>query len=236
MIHKTRTKALSWLLSLALVMGLLPGMAIIARAEGGYLSGSGTASDPYLIQSEEDWNTFASTIRYEDELYFALTEDITVSQMVDWGGNNMSFRHHFDGRNHTLTFNAKTDQENCAPFRETANAKISNLNTAGTIRTSAQFASGLIAEVVGGSYDYNTVIENCTSSVVIESSAAGDGTHGGFIAHMEGGYPGATIENCVFNGQIKGASTTSCGGFAGWIVNGGTLTITNSVYAPSGEA
>ena len=42
--QKTRTKALSWLLSLALVLSLLPGMSLTAFAAGdSYIDGSGTS-------------------------------------------------------------------------------------------------------------------------------------------------------------------------------------------------
>lgn len=46
MVHKTRTKALSWLLSLAMALSLLPGMSLTAWAAEGdvaYLDASGTS-------------------------------------------------------------------------------------------------------------------------------------------------------------------------------------------------
>ena len=53
--HKTRTKALSWLLSLALMLGLMPGMSLTALAadDGKY--------------REYAWNEASKTLSYEDK-------------------------------------------------------------------------------------------------------------------------------------------------------------------------
>ena len=47
--HKTRTKALSWLLSLAMVLSLVPSLGLTAYADTAYSGGTGTEADPYLI-------------------------------------------------------------------------------------------------------------------------------------------------------------------------------------------
>lgn len=109
---------------------------------------------------------------------------------------------------------------------------IQNLHTAGTIYTSGKYASGIAGT------QYGTVkIENCRSSVTIISSTSGDGTHGGFIG-LNGNSVSAklTIEGCVFDGKILSVgetATTSCSGFVGYHSDKGTVTISNSMYAPA---
>ena len=95
---------------------------------------------------------------------------------------------------------------------------------AGTINTGYKFAAGIVAISNGGS------IENCQSSVTIDSSTSGDGTHGGLVADS---YTGTLdISNCLFDGKLLGTTTTSCGGIVGWHKQG-TLNITNTLFAPA---
>ena len=186
-------------------------------------NGSGSSGDPYLIASTADWNTLASNVANGNtysNTYFKLTADITVTTMV-----TATFSGTFDGGGHTLTFNYTATGDNAAPFAYITGATIKNLRVAGTITTSKQFAAGIVAISNGGS------IENCRSSVTIDSSTSGDGTHGGLVADS---YTGTlNITNCLFDGKLLGKNTTSCGGFVGWHKSGSTLNISNSLFAPT---
>ena len=65
--------------------------------------------------------------------------------------------------------------------------------------------------------------------MTINSSVSGDGTHGGFIGEVkEGG--NAVIDNCLFDGSIKGSTTDRCSGFVGW--SQGVTKIKNSAFMP----
>ena len=185
-------------------------------------NGSGTSGVPYQITSTADWNTLASNVANGNtysNTYFKLTADITVTTMV-----TATFSGTFDGGGHTLTFNYTATADNAAPFAYITGATIKNLRVAGTITTSKKFAAGIVAISNGGS------IENCRSSVTIDSSTSGDGTHGGLVADS---YQGRLdINNCLFDGKLLGKNTTSCGGFVGWHKSG-TLNISNSLFAPT---
>ena len=186
-------------------------------------SGSGTSGDPYLIASTADWNTLASNVANGNtysNTYFKLTADITVTTMV-----TATFSGTFDGGGHTLTFNYTATGNNAAPFAYITGATIKNLRVAGTINSGYKFAAGIVAISNGGS------IENCQSSVTIDSSTSGDGTHGGLVADS---YQGRLdINNCLFDGKLLGKNTTSCGGFVGWHNSNSTLYISNSLFAPT---
>jgi len=131
----------------------------------------------------------------------------------------------FDGGGHTLTFNYTATGDNAAPFAYITGATIKNLRVAGTINTGYKFAAGIVAISNGGS------IENCQSSVTIDSSTSGDGTHGGLVADS---YTGTLdISNCLFDGKLLGTTTTSCGGIVGWHNSKSTLKISNSLFAPA---
>lgn len=199
------------------------------------LTGEGTELSPYLIGSATDWDNLAVNVALGETYsgkFFKLTNNITVSEMVGTDQNN-HFAGTFDGDGYTLTFNKGTADsrfaENfCAPFRYTRGASLKNLIIAGTIYTSAQFAA-----VLGNAHG-DTYINNCRSSIVINSSISGDGTHGGFIGVTDDGHNHFT--NCVFNGKMVGSNTNSCGGFVGWtdaIYGNSSSDFTNCLFAPA---
>lgn len=182
-------------------------------------SGSGTSGAPYLIASPADWNTLATSTDEYSDTFFKLTADITVTTM-----RTKTFKGTFDGGGNTLTFNYTATADNAAPFAYITGATIKNLRVAGTINSGYKFAAGIVAISNGGS------IENCRSSVTIDSSTSGDGTHGGLVADS---YQGTLdISNCLFDGKLLGTTTTSCGGIVGWHKQG-TLNITNTLFAPA---
>ena len=183
------------------------------------------------IDSAAGWGEFCDLLEGNDKGFFSgktvkLGNNITVSRMA--GSEGHEFTGTFDGNQKTLTFNYTTSAENAAPFQYVENATIQNLRVAGTIQTSNKFAAGFIA------HQYGTVtIQNCRSSVVINSSINGDGTHGGFVAENQKN-ASLTIDGCVFDGKLLTTNgTTKCGGFVGWKNKNGTVTVTNSRYAPA---
>ena len=192
------------------------------------LLGSGSQSDPYRISNLSDWmklavNVNGGTKNYSGE-YVRLENDLSVSIMVGKDETN-SFQGTFLGNNKTLTFSYSTWEENTAPFRVTNNATIKDLKVAGSISTSAKFAAGLASRTFG-----TTSITNCQVDTYIHSNINGDGTHGGIVAMPSGTL---NIECCAFTGRLlTNNGTHSCGGFVGWH-NSSTISVINSLYAPS---
>ena len=231
---KTRVK-LSFHLILTLALWLM--MAQTAMAA---ITGSGTADDPYLISSTEDWNTFANNVNngtsYSGQTV-KLNADISVTTMV--GTYDNPFNGTFDGGGHTLNVTLNSGNQygyedahyGVAPFRFTNGATIQFLAVTGIVTTSTlKYAAGLIGMTKGGT----NMIMNCISSVEIFSTinrGDNDGTHGGFIGKASGT---VIINNSLFNGQLTTTSdnpTINCGGFVGW--RDGTLSISNCLYAPN---
>ena len=184
-----------------------------------------------VILSSADWDAFAAAVEsgyfYEGRTV-RLAADISVTTMVGDVDAGKSFRGTFDGGGHTLTFNYETNQIYCAPFLSVEQATFENLKVAGTIKTSAKFAAGLISASWG-----DCTIRNCQVGIEINSQVQGDGTHGGFIAISGEGAGGNQIrfENCLFNGRFRGASTTLCGGFVGW--NRVNVSYTSCLFDPA---
>jgi hypothetical protein len=150
------------------------------------------------------------------------------------GTSDIPFSGTFDGKGHTLTVNYQNNTSDLwAPFRFVKNATIRNLHVNGTIKTTQQFAAGIVAKVVK---DGNVSIENCHSSVTIErestSTSAFYAYYAGFVAKNDNS--SLTITGCIFDGTLKAqkSSITRKGcGFVG--SNYGTVSITNSLFKPS---
>ncbi|MBP5339049.1 MAG: hypothetical protein J6Z14_07075 [Prevotella sp.] len=190
----------------------------------------------YEIKNQDDWFTFCSQVNGGDtfsDKYVKITaqdEYIPILSYMAGTDDAHSFQGLFDGNGHTLTFNVSiTATENyCAPFRHVKNAIIKNLRVNGIIHTEAMKAAGFVGESHGA-----LTITNCRSSVEINSSKNGDGTHGGFVATLSGANNAILIDGCVFDGAFHTTNgTNGCGGFIGWGVYN-KPTIKNSLMKPS---
>ena len=192
--------------------------------------GKGIEDAPFIVSSTDDWNEFASYVNggYTFSGNFVkLGANVSVSTMAGTSDAN-SFQGTFDGDGHKLTVSYNTSSESTAPFRFARNAVIKNLHVNGTIATSAKFAGGIVGKSSG-----TLTIMGCRSSVAINSSVSGDGTHGGIVARIAGGGNTIIIDGCVFDGSFATtASTNNCGGFIGWPVTD-KPTIKNSLMKPS---
>ena len=102
---------------------------------------------------------------------------------------------------------------------------IEHCTAIGQIATDGKYAGGLVGIVQG-----STTITDCRSSVTINSSTSGDGTHGGIVG-VTANKSGLEIYGCVFNGSLLGANTECVGGFVGWRSSGAV--IYNSLFAPN---
>ena len=202
------------------------------------LTGSGTNDNPYIISDADEWNTMALFVNKGDNdyksAYYKLTANVSgVTTMA--GTSSNKFCGTFDGDGHTLSISLGTSSnyltEDCAaPFRYADGATFKFLHITGSIYTKNKFGAGLVGQSNG-----DCTITSCQSSVVINSNRTGnsdkDGTHGGFIGVARGSGQTVTITNSLFDGQLLGSNTNSCGGIAGW--REGAMNIKNCLFAPS---
>ena len=162
--------------------------------------GSGTESDPYLIESAANLAYLAQSVNdgtstYSGE-YFMMTTDIDLDNL-SWAGigtnENVSFQGTFDGNEHSISgINTTT-----APFNFIKNATIRNLSTNGSASQ-----SGIVARAYGDT----VIINNCHSAVsVIGNDVAGILNQSNSTVTI--------ILNCSNSGTVKSAS-----GCAGGIV------------------
>lgn len=189
----------------------------------------------YLIKNPGNLMWFAAQVNAGNTSYGAeLVNDIDMSLLDGYksygyagftpiGNNSNPYTGIFDGNNHTVTLTISSSTEYLALFSYVNGATIQNLTVDGEINTDNHFAASIIGKVVGGS----VTLQNCLSTVTINSSFAGDGTHGGLVSLVDSGT--LNIQNCGFAGKIIGTTTKNCGGIVGW--SRGTTKISNSFVA-----
>ncbi len=181
-----------------------------------YFSGSGSEEDPYLINSEVDWNNLAELVRWNSSgtvgKYYKLTRNISVKTMVGYDERH-AFKGNFDGGfeidegsgARTLTVNFDSDSPYCAPFRYTDGAMIKNLKVTGSIR-GGNHSAGL----VGCPVSTYLKIENCLVNVELYGTGVGCRL-GGVIGK---GFSRISLEGVVFSGKLlntEDAGTFWCG-------------------------
>ena len=180
-------------------------------------TGSGTADDPYLINSASDWNMLSVNVakgqNYSGQ-YVKLTADIEITDVVGvYEGKPFSGT--FLGEGHTLTANIRnTDsgKTGVAPFRYVKDATIRDVTVGGTIESNGRHATGLV-----GFADGTNLIEGCTVNATLNISTD---YAGGIVGH--GLASATTIRNCVFAGTFNnvGGNPTNIGVIWGWSDSG----------------
>ncbi len=185
------------------------------------LSGSGTEGDPYVINSNDDWMSFANSVNsgftYSGK-FVKLTKNVNTTVNVGLR-DNKPFSGTFDGDGHTLTVtltaNAAStsgNTEGIAPFHFIKNATIKNLQTAGTITSTTNHTSGLV-----GFSEGTNAIQNCVVSTTLNVK----NYVGGFIGHAQSST--IAIRDCLFNGTVNGSSSSYISAFWGWSGSSGNI-------------
>lgn len=222
---------------LAVLLLVLMGGSAMAQS----LSGSGTATDPYVINSLDDWNTFANDVNngtnYSGKTVLLKTSIDGVTKPV--GDANHRFKGTLDGDGKTITVNLQSSTDACTPFYALENATIRNLHIAGTVIATSGHGAGLASYTYGKTY-----IIHCRNTVSLTMKGHGTDKYdraninGGYVAEVKGDHGSDSykliFEDCSFEGKLLAADADFppfCGGYSGY--NEGLPTFTNCLFAPA---
>ncbi len=185
----------------------------------------------YLLSSADDWKDFAAIVNNTNPAANAkMTADIDLGddQTHIGDNNNLSYAYGgiFDGQGHTLNVNYYSTSSSTAveggysiaPFRNIKGATIKNLTVTGNI-TGYRHCAGVVGYTVSPS---TNLISNVTVSATINIV---ESYGGGFIGHCETST--TTIQDCLFNGTIKGKAGGSVVGVFFANSNGASMSLTN---------
>ena len=211
-----------------LILLALIALAPTAWAQG--LSGTGSSTEPYLIQSAADWNTFAQSVTngttYADE-FVKLTADISVSTMT--GNDSHPFSGTLDGDGHTIALTLSGSGQGTALFYLIENATLKNLKVEGSVTTTGYRPTTFAAIVEG-----NSTISNCLSTVDVSSTMANDWVDGGGFVGRVSSNATLNMTGCAFHGSVTFTeSATTGGGMVGYTQTDATVYLTNCLYSPS---
>ena len=213
---------------------------LLAIAQGAWAwEGSGTESDPYLIQNIDDWKSLSYDLAHQkshEGVFFRLTADLDL-EGYSLGGEMQPFSGTFDGDGHTLTYDrggARDDRfelvdDYCAPFVRLDGATIRHLNVTGAIYSNHKFAAS-IASIIDG--DRPTTIVDCHADCILYAGekVKGDATFGGLIGYVNASCKAdPTIKDCTFTGRITMHAACS-GGLVGWTYR--PIRFENCVFDP----
>ncbi len=185
-------------------------------------SGSGTASDPYLIYNPNHLNDVHNFIG-QNGVVFKLMQDIDLTSWLaennptnGWlpiGTEAQPFKGKFLGNNKTISglFITRASTNDVGFFGYADGATISNLTINGTTVKGADHTGGLCGIAL------NSTISSCHVTIGVTGSTT---NIGGFI----GSNQGCTINNCSYTGDVSGPS--SIAGFSGTARNSNISNVT----------
>lgn len=165
------------------------------------LPGSGTAEDPYVIASVEDFNKIGAynvnAAQSFEGAYFKVTADLdfTGKTLTAAGVEGLYFKGIIDGQNHTvknLVINDEAGQLLGLIAGLGAGGKLSNLTFTGCTINGA-FKSGVVTGVCEGTLENITVDATCAVTLT-KKDITKNGTYAGGIAGML--MPTGAIINC----------------------------------------
>ena len=145
-------------ISLLVLLGCTAGAWAIEQDSDGY----------YLIGSVQDWKDFAELVNTGTvpaaNAKMVCDVDLGDDQTMV-GSESVPYQGTFDGHGYKLTIAYDVTENYVAPFRVVNGATIQNLEVAGTINTTAEYAGGIIGYSPSSSTASNVTM--CRSSVNI---------------------------------------------------------------------
>lgn len=184
--------------------------------------GSGTKSDPYLIENKSDLEKLRDLVNSEDyapafkSCYYLQTVDIDLNDEKwipigkVWANGeqtaSLRFEGHYDGGQHWI-YGLNVDEETkfAGLFGCVNSGTVENLAVEGTVSGKEASVGGIVGEIQGATISGCCFIGDVTGG----STAAG-----GIVGYM---WQSGTVQNCYHIGSVKTSDTHSAGGVIGRI-------------------
>ena len=204
-------------------------MMLTATSAWATITGSGTEADPYVINTEDDWNTAATTMQYyynsSSYVYIKLGADLNFSGKTFNMYGNYDNKIHFDGQGYTIsgiTIDKPSDYPAAPFYWLNSGGSISRL----TIANSTIYAHDHVAGIVA--YNAGTISDcHVASSVTLK---VGDTYCGGIVAHNYmplSPSTAGTVTGCTVAARLqlpyRQYNSVSLGGIVGAQNSAGTI-------------
>ena len=139
------------------------GLLMLATEDSHALSGDGSESDPYILESEADLQRLQEGLGAEK--WFKLGNDITViGAWVPMGTSANPFRGHLDGNEHTITLGTVTPSQYTGFFGALDGAEVTNLritltSTISPVTNTTPLYVGGLAGYINNSTVFNVLVD-----------------------------------------------------------------------------
>ena len=184
--------------------------------------GSGTKSDPYLIENKSDLEKMRDLVNSEDyapafkSCYYLQTVDIDLNDEKwtpigkAWANGeqtaSLRFEGHYDGGQHWIYgLNVNEETKFAGLFGNVNSGTVENLAVEGVVSGDDASVGGIVGEIQGAT------ISGCC---FIGDVTGGNTAVGGIVGNM---WQGGTVQNCYHIGSVKTSDTYSAGGVIGRI-------------------
>ena len=187
-----------------------------------------------LIKDADEWKLFCKLVNEKGltNLNARLDGDVNLGGDIVMVGTSRSYSGTFDGNGHTLKINWNSSELGTAPFKCVSGATIKNLRTAGEIKSSNHYLSGLINDAYG-----NNTITNCASAVNLTTSYDGTSSDMAGMIAFNRQDANVTFTDCLVTGKLTATIEKSRRYMSGFVaVNNGSATLTNCLYAGENNA
>lgn len=197
--------------------------------------GSGTLSDPFLLEKRADFDKLSSYVLDGEtfgDVYFKIQPDTSITgqsngKTIEMGssaftpigyyGTSSTFKGNIDGNGCTIK-GLKVDLSiaRAGFIGALSGGSVKNLtiDSTSTIKSSTSDAAGIVGYMTGG------IVENCLNYATV----SGGKQNGGVVANVNN--DNAIIRNCKNYGAVSG--TALIGGIVGYLQNGTIQTCSNS--------
>ena len=197
--------------------------------------GSGTLSDPFLLEKRADFDKLSSYVLDGEtfsDVYFKIQPDTSITgqsngKTIEMGssaftpigyyGTSSTFKGNLDGNGCTIK-GLKVDLSiaRAGFIGALSGGSVKNLtiDSTSTIKSSTSDAAGIVGYMTGG------IVENCLNYATV----SGGKQNGGVVANVNN--DNAIIRNCKNYGAVSG--TALIGGIVGYLQNGTIQTCSNS--------
>ena len=201
--------------------------------------GTGTAEDPYLIESAANFNYLAnvvnSTTEHYSGVYFSLTTDLDLSAGnfagIGFNSTNYYFGGNFNGNYHSITvaMESTTSPEGFGIFSyvkgtEDAPANIQNFTIKGSLSCIAD-SNCYVGSAVGALLDGNISRVRNEADVLYTSDSYKNIYTGGIVGYAWSGT--INIDQCSNVGTVTGSTNGYAGGILGKANSASRTTVSN---------
>jgi hypothetical protein len=188
----------------------------------GFEFGSGTESDPYIIQSQTDMLAMTKALKNGKKTYFKMSADVDMSDYEDWYPLNSESPYDclvdFNGEGHKITglnVNAGTQRGMFAVLAGSFR-NVTFVNP--VLATSTDGQSGLVAAQIGTADVPSEISDVTITGLTVNVNGQPNGVGG-----LAGSAIAATLKNISVNAtfadaEADGKNATSVGGVVGYVI------------------